>query len=384
MEVATRLTYTRGPPWLEAVGLIFPRVDNLAHTLVGAALGRAVAGRRVPAAGWIGAIAANAPDWAELLIGFRPDRGNLAYYELHRGVTHSFIGAAIETVAIVVVLLGVFAVRRRRRGLTVPLGPMVATVAVCVASHLYLDWQGSYGLRPFLPWSGRWYYADWAAIVDPLYWLLPLVALAWGADRHWRDLIPLVLVAALITALLVLRADVVTGGLRVACFTVLAVGAVGWVRHWFGFAQRARAAALALLLLALYAGAQAIASVPVKSAIRQAATVRFGARAQWAALTRVGMPFRWNAILASPDTVAGSGWAIPRHLDDPRVRRALREEPVARAFADFARFLAAEVDSGPEGANVTLRDARFALPPATGWGVVTVRLAGNRARLSTP
>jgi len=43
-------------------------MDNLAHTLVGAALGRAVAGRELPAAGWVGAIAGNAPDWAELLL----------------------------------------------------------------------------------------------------------------------------------------------------------------------------------------------------------------------------------------------------------------------------------------------------------------------------
>jgi inner membrane protein len=355
-------------------------VDNLAHTLVGAALGRAVGARRVPAAGWIGAIAANAPDWAEFLIGVRPDSRSFAYYELHRGVTHSFIGAAIETVGIMAVLLGVFALARRRRGSLAPLGPMTVLVAVCVASHLYLDWQGSYGLRPFLPWSGRWYYADWVAIVDPLYWLLPLVALAWGADRHWRDLIPLVLVAALIAALLVVRADVVTGWLRVTCWAVLAIGAVGWARYWFGPAQRARAAALALLLLALYAGAQAIASVPEKAAVRELARARFGARAQWAALTRVGLPFRWNAMFASPDTVAGSDWAIPRHLDDPRVQRVLREEPTAGTFAEFARFLTAEVDSGPAGVAVTLRDARFALPPARGWGVVTVQLPGLQPR----
>lgn len=363
-------------------------MDNLAHTLIGAALGRAVGARRVPAAGWIGAIAANAPDWAEFLIGFRPSPGNLAYYELHRGVTHSFVGAAVETAAIVAALLALHAMRRPRRGFAVPLAPLVATVAACVASHLYLDWQGSYGLRPFLPWSAHWYYADWVAIVDPLYWVLPLVALAWGAERHWRDLIPAALVAALITALLMLRADVVIGWLRATCFALLAVGAVGWVRHWFGLAQRARAAALALLVLALYAGAQAIASGPVKHAIGRAAVARFGPQAQWAALTRVGRPFQWNAIFASADTVAGRGWAIPRHLDDARVQRAFREEPATRTFAEFARFLAAEVDSGPAGIAVTLRDARFALPPARGWGVVTVQLPRSsvnprlKARLS--
>src|SRR2546425_9079982 len=51
-----------------------------------------------------------------------------------------------------------------------------------------MDWQGSYGLRPWLPWSERWYYGDAVAIVDPFFWLVPLVALGWGGRRHWRPL----------------------------------------------------------------------------------------------------------------------------------------------------------------------------------------------------
>jgi inner membrane protein len=358
-------------------------VDNLAHALVGAALGRAVAGRRVPAAGWIGAVAANAPDWAEFLIGFRPDRGSFQYYDLHRGVTHSFLGAMLETLGIIAVLIAVFALQKRRRRLTVPFGPLVILVTVCVFSHLYLDWQGSYGLRPFLPWSGRWYYADGVAIVDPLFWLLPLVGLAWGAERHWRDLIPIALVAALVVVLLNLAGGV-AGWLRLSCYAILVVGAVGWVRYWFGFALRQQAAAYVLILLALYAGAQGVVSIPVQAAARRAATARFGPEAYGAALTRPGTPFRWSRFLTSPDSIAGTGWVIPRHLDDPRVQLALREEPAARTFADFARFLAAEVDSGAAGITVTLRDARFALPPATGWGVVTVRLTANGAKLPSP
>src|SRR6266404_359716 len=95
-------------------------MDNLAHTLVGAALGRAVAGRDVPAAGWIGAIAGNAPDWAELLLRpglwARPAGGEYLVY--HRGITHSFLGAAVEIVAltgVVTVLLRLWAHRARRR-----------------------------------------------------------------------------------------------------------------------------------------------------------------------------------------------------------------------------------------------------------------------------
>ncbi len=73
-------------------------MDPLAHTLVGAALGRAVAGRDVPAAAWIGAIAANAPDWSELVLkpGSWPPRAGVEYLVFHRGITHSFLGAAVE------------------------------------------------------------------------------------------------------------------------------------------------------------------------------------------------------------------------------------------------------------------------------------------------
>jgi inner membrane protein len=358
-------------------------VDNLAHALVGAALGRAVADRRVPASGWIGAIAANAPDWSEFLIGFRPERGSSAYYSMHRGITHSFFGAVIETMGIAAVMWGLTTLWRRKRGMSVSPGWILALVGVAVVSHLYLDWQGSYGLRPFLPWSGRWTYADWVAIVDPLYWLLPLVALAWGAERHWRDLIPYVLLAALITVLLV-RADGVATWLRVACFSIVTIGTVGWVTHWFGVSRRQRAAAWAIALLAVYAGAQGIASQTAKRDAQRAAVARFGSRAQSAALTRIGTPFQWTLILASADSVAGPDWAIARHLNDPWVRRALSESPSGRAFGDFARFLAAEVDSAPTGVTVTLRDARYALPPETGWGVITVEFPTSASRGGAP
>jgi inner membrane protein len=349
-------------------------VDNLAHTLVGAALGRVVAGKRVPAAGWIGAIAANAPDWTELLIGFRPDRGGLAYYVSHRGITHSLLGAAVETVALTSVLWGLFAVLHRRWGVrAVPLGVLTALVAATVFSHLYMDWQGSYGLRPWLPWSSRWYYADWVAIADPMFWLIPLVGLAWGAERHWRDLVPIVLLAALIL-LGALMVDSAATWLRWSCAALVAIGAVGWVRHWFGVVARRRAAVLSLAVLAVYAGAQGLASAPAKRAVHRTALARFGPSAAWAALTRVGTPFEWEAMYASGDTVAGREWALPRHLDDPDVQWVLRETVAGRALAGFARFLAAEVDSGPRGVTVTLRDTRYARTGTQGWAVVTVPL----------
>jgi membrane-bound metal-dependent hydrolase YbcI (DUF457 family) len=365
-------TYTTRPTWL--VRLYLGRVDNLAHTLVGAAIGRAIGGDRIPAAGWIGAIAANAPDWSEPLIRLRLDRASGGFYTNHRGITHSFIGAAVETVAIALVVWGIF-VWVRRRGPPRPLHPLLLLLLVflAVASHLYMDWQGSYGLRPFLPWSGHWYYGDWVAIADPVYWLVPLVALAWGAERHWRDLTPIVLIAGIVLWLVLTRDGVATW-LRLTCVALVVAGALGWIGHWFGWGRRRRVAVLALAVLALYSAAQALASIPVKAVAQRDAMRRFGPTAQWATLTDVGYPFTWTTLIASQDSVAGPAWTLPRHLEDPAVREALRVSAPARALERFARFLAAEVDSRSHPTRVTLRDVRYALPPSGGWAVVTVLL----------
>src|SRR6267378_8623840 len=228
-------------------------MDNLAHTLVGAALGRAVGGRELPASGWIGAIAGNAPDWAELLLKpglwTRPAGGDYLIY--HRGITHSFVGAAVEIVALTGLIALLSRWWARRAGVPPPPWRWVAAcVTATVASHLYLDWQGSYGLRPFLPWSARWYYADWVAIVDPFFWVVPLVALAWGARRHWAPALVYLITLIGVMTLVAWRRDLVVWWVQLAMVGCAGVGVMGWTRHWFGVAGRRRAAAYGLVVLA--------------------------------------------------------------------------------------------------------------------------------------
>lgn len=353
-------------------------MDNLAHALVGAALGRAVADPKVPRAALLGVIAANAPDWTEYFIGLPGDRST--FLVLHRGITHSLVGALVETIALT--LLVGFGARwwvRRRGGVAPPWGALTLCIAATVLSHLYMDWQGSYGLRPFLPWSGTWYYGDWVAIADAFFWLVPLIALAWGSERHWIPLAGGVVVGGLATTVVVLSADVAAGWVLVTYFTLCVVAMVGWVRYWFGPVARRRVAAFALLILAGYAGAQAIVAHFEKAAIRRQAVQRFGPTAQWAALTRIGTPFRWDEAYASPDSVAGKDWQLPRHLDAPLVQRALRETRQGRAMAQFARLLVAEVDSsGRDSVTIYLRDARYARAGRGGWGVLSVTLSRVR------
>jgi inner membrane protein len=351
---------------------MFSGMDNVAHTLVGAVVGRAVGGARVPRAGLLGIVAANTPDVAELLtVAPWPRVQHLA---LHRGLTHAIVGVAVE---IAVLALGAALLYRwlaRRRGAAPPAaGWVLAVTAAAMVTHPVMDWQGSYGLRPFLPWDGTWYYGDFVAIVDVWYWLVPLIALAWGEWRHW---LPLALYAALWlpTTAAVLLLDAPAGWIKIGWSAASVVALVGWVRHWLGPARAQLAAAVAVAALFCYAAAQGVASVPVKAALRRDAMARFGPEATWAALTIPGRPFVWRRLLAGPDSVAGDGWALPRHLDHPLVRRSLTETAAGRAMTAFARFLAAEVDSGPRPPVVRLRDVRYAAPGEDGWASVTVRL----------
>src|SRR5207249_8407768 len=98
----------------------------------------------------------------------------LVYFHYHRGWTHSLPGAAVLTVVLWAVLLGVdrwVPAQRSGSGARARPLPLLAAAAMGVGSHLLMDAANSYGIRPFLPWSDRWMYGDLWVIVDPWLWL---------------------------------------------------------------------------------------------------------------------------------------------------------------------------------------------------------------------
>jgi len=315
-------------------------------------LGRTVADRRAPYPALVGAFAANLPDIIERIVA--PAGRRFDYLTMHRAITHSLVGAAGQIAVLTLAVGGATTWWARRQGRAAPSWRWIlALIAATVSSHLVMDWQGSYGLRPFLPWSDRWYYGDWVA-VRLLFFATALagcngVVLSYAEAASWLGL---------------------------ACVAVSLAGLAGWTRPQVGPGARRAIATGACALLVIYTMAQAVASIPVKRATRAAAERRFGAGAQWATLTDVGRPFDWEPVVASRDTVAGPDWALARHLDDPRVRAALATER-GQAIAAFARFLVADVDSSGTGVTVFLRDARYARTGRRGWAAVTVRLAGE-------
>ena len=75
---------------------------------------------------------------------------------------------------------------------------------IMVAAHVLMDWTNNYGVRPLLPWSGKWYYGDLVFIADPWIWLVVGgAAFLLTSKRTWQKIFWAAL-ALLLTALVLL------------------------------------------------------------------------------------------------------------------------------------------------------------------------------------
>src|SRR6476659_8808422 len=144
-------------------------MDPFTHTLVGLTAAKAGLERLSPLATTVCVLAANSPD-SDVVVGLTTDRWN--YLHHHRGITHSIVG--VIALAFVVPTLVWLAERgwvklRHRRAKSQYRGLLLASV-IATATHPLMDWTNNYGVRPFLPWNGRWFYGDLVFIVDPFLW----------------------------------------------------------------------------------------------------------------------------------------------------------------------------------------------------------------------
>lgn len=147
-------------------------MEPVEHFLFGAALGRAGFNRLTGYATLVMVLAAEAPDLDVLY----EIRGPVEGFKHHRGWTHSFLGSVI--VAIVAVAFAWCVSKIWKRGTAVPIrwGRLFLLGWLAALSHLWLDYTNDYGLRPFWPFSGKWYEGDTVFILEPL--MLGALALA--------------------------------------------------------------------------------------------------------------------------------------------------------------------------------------------------------------
>jgi len=176
-------------------------MDNLCHTLVGAALGEAGFKRRTRFASATLMIASNLPD-IDVLV-FATGTPAVAF---RRGWTHGILADALLPPLLAGVMLFV-ASRRRATSRAPSIRPMQVLLLsyIGVILHVSMDLLNTYGVRLLMPFSQRWFYGDVLFIIDPWLWL----ALGTGVGLSIRRRAPnwsrasLIVAAAYVLAMLV-------------------------------------------------------------------------------------------------------------------------------------------------------------------------------------
>ena len=355
-------------------------MENLAHTLFGLALAKAGLERTTPLATTALVISSNLPDIDTVV----RVRGVTAYLEHHRGLTHSLLGLAVLA-GVLAFLLAYLDRKFRLRGdpFRRPVRParLFAVSLVGGLGHLFMDFTNTYGVRPLLPFSRRWYYGDLAFVVDPWLWLILGAAAVWlttsaAARSNSRVALRAVfwIVVAALASLTVALASPNTNvaetkmptALRLLWFAGLAVIIVGAVLGW-GRAG-ARLARYSLVLLALYYGGLWIAhQTAQEKAGDDLPTETGGVRAAWPTPAN---PAYWQAVAADNEffytrflRLNGSADSWREMLrPDPALVEELRQWEQGRVFLDFARYAAVTEEKLSEDRHrVLFRDLRFPL-----------------------
>jgi len=165
-------------------------LEPITHFLTGACLARAGLNRTTPLATTTLVLAAEAADIDILWLG----KGPVFYFGHHRGITHTFVGAPLVAALVLALVYALWRIaqqfakpgpmgcagcppgnappeRRPRWGMIYLLAVLSGLV------HILLDYTNSYGVRPFMPFSYRWYSWDIVNIYDGLIWAALLLGL---------------------------------------------------------------------------------------------------------------------------------------------------------------------------------------------------------------
>jgi inner membrane protein len=267
---------------------------NSTHTLAGFAIARTGGEKWVRYATATAVIASNLPD-IDSIAGFW---GTASYLDHHRGITHSLIGVPILSLLLSAVMC-IFSGNFLRT---------YAVALVAMATHPALDYLNPYGLRPFLPMNGTWYYGDALFIFDPYLDALLLFGLILGVRSPKLQRAGAVLSLVLGVAYIGVRIE-------------LHAAALSHVDSYFesGFSIK-----------------------PEK----------------WALMPQMWNPFRWDQIVAFKDRVVNNEISMKTAAPSPVVMRAA-ESPSAATLLRFSRFPVTRVERLSTGYSVTFFDFRF-------------------------
>jgi inner membrane protein len=139
-------------------------MDNVCHTLAGAALGEAGLKRHTRFGMATLMIASNFPD---IDVGvFATDTLAMSF---RRGWTHGVLGMALLPPVLAALIYVIGRARQPARdSRPVNLRGLLWLCYVGTIVHVFMDWLNSYGVRLLKPFSDRWFYGDALYIIDPV------------------------------------------------------------------------------------------------------------------------------------------------------------------------------------------------------------------------
>jgi inner membrane protein len=205
---------------------------------------------------------------------------------LRRGWTHGVLALALWPFVLTGVLLAWDRyVRLKRKPDAAPAraGPLLALTALAVVSHPTLDWLNNYGLRWFMPFSGRWFYGDALFVIDPGFWLLTGGAAFLTFSQSGLARVRWAVLGALATALVILSATlsvsnaaerVPTPAVVLWIVGIAALVALRWRLRAASPAALERAAQAGLALAAVYVVVLVGASAAARNEVRAAAAAQ--------------------------------------------------------------------------------------------------------------
>ncbi len=162
-------------------------MDNVCHTLVGAALARAGLERRTSLGAATLMIGANFPDVDVLAVPLGHS------VDFRRGWTHGVLALVVLPFVLTAIMLVwdrlVSAPRAQRAGRGHrPADPreLLILSALSILTHPALDWMNEYGMRWLMPLNGRWFYGDTLFIIDPWLWLALALGVVLARRRGTR------------------------------------------------------------------------------------------------------------------------------------------------------------------------------------------------------
>lgn len=324
-------------------------MDNLTHTLTGIAISQAGLNRKTRFATLTLILTANAPD-IDVIAGLK---GGITYLKYHRGITHSLPGICVLAVLIWALVSWLGKKASPKPHLTINDRWLLLAAFLGTASHLLLDFTNGYGVRPLLPFSGKWFAWDIMPIIDPVLLAILFVGLA----------IPWLL--------RVVSEEVGARKPRGRAGAVFCL--CGMITLW-GVRDVAHRRALSILDSHTFDGEN-----PGK----------------FSALPHATNPFTWTGVVDTEGSIhvvrvnsldANSDPEALATFEKPQMSAPLQAAMATRSgriFLDFARFPWAQVDENDQGYTVSLTDLRFdrGSPQTLGF-TLEVELDKNLSSLS--